>query len=141
MFGEAEKLGDSVTLSWNTDKSVALFTLDNSKREVVDAYIEGNLQILRTWDKAKTLYTVQDISSGQVALTPYLKARLNEITDYVKTNQINVTTAIVMKNNFTGQVMRAFGRLFTRNAHYLKQVYFIDMSQAQEWVKKQQSKT
>lgn len=53
-------------------------------------------------------------------------------------NQINSCTAIVMENNFTGHVMRAFGRLFTINARHLTQVYFTQMSQAQEWIQKQQ---
>lgn len=134
-----EELGNNVTQRWSDDKSTVIFTMSDSNRSSVDAYIIGNLEVLSNWDKSNTLYTIQDIANPNVTLTPYLKARLSEITDYVKSNQITVKSAIVMENNFTGQVMRAFGRLFTINARYLKQVYFTDMSKALEWVQNQQA--
>jgi hypothetical protein len=134
-----EDLGSNVTQHWNNNKTIVTFKMSDSKRSSVDAYIEGNLDVLKTWDKSKPLYTIQDIANPAVTLTPYLKQRLNEITDYVKSNQITVRSAIVMENNFTGQVMRAFGRLFTINARYLKQLYFTDMSKAQEWIKQQEN--
>jgi len=136
----AVKQSDSnVTQHWSDDKTTITFKMLDSTRLSVDTYINGNLEVLREWDKSQTLYTIQDIANPNVTLTPYLKQRLSEVTDFIKTHQIPVRSAIVMENNFTGQVMQAFGRLFTINAKYLTQVYFTDMSKAQEWINKQQT--
>lgn len=140
MIQTPEQAIDSVTHHWDTDLGAVLFEMSDTTRSSVDAYIESNLEILRTWDNTKTLYTIQDISNEAVALTPYLKARLGEVTAYINSNKIQVCTAIVMGNDFTGQVMRIFGRLFTLNARYLKQVYFTDMPAARSWIAFQQNK-
>lgn len=139
MSPRLEKLSGTVTQKWDTELGAILFEMLDTNRESVDAYIDGNLEVLRTWDKSKTLYTIQDISNKAVSLTPYLKGRLNEVTAYIKDNQIQVCTAIVMGNDFTGQVMRIFGRLFTINAKYLKQVYFVDMASARNWISSQKN--
>lgn len=138
MLNQQEQLAKTVSRHWSEDQSTVIFTMSDSSRESVTAYIDGNLDVLKNWDKSKILYTIQDISGPAVMLTPYLKDRLNEVTDHIKSNRLYVRTAIVMENNFTGQVMRAFGRLFTINARYLRQAYFTDMAQAQEWIRKQQ---
>lgn len=136
---EIEQLEVGVTKHWNKDRTVVTFTMSDVSRKAVDAYISGNLEVLGNWDKTKTLFTIQDISNPNISLTPYLKSRLDEITNFIKTNEVNVCTAIVMENNFTGQVMRAFGRLFTVNARYLNQVYFTDLTQATGWISKQKN--
>jgi len=138
MFDTAEILENNVTIQWNADRSVALVTLTESNRKTVDTYIETNLDIFRKWDKSKPIFTIQDISGGKVTLTPYMKERLKEFTDYVNTNKVTMRTALVMENNFTGQVMRTFGRLFGGNSHYLKLVFFTSIDQAHEWIIKQQ---
>lgn len=140
MVQTAEQSSALVTHHWDADLGAVIFELSDVKRVSVDAYIDGNLEVLRTWDKTKTLYTIQDISNKAVSLTPYLKGRLGEITTHINSNQIHVCTAIVMGNDFTGQVMRVFGRLFTINARYLKQVYFTDMASARNWIASQQKK-
>ena len=141
MSSQAEKLADTVTRIWDNDLNAVIFEMADANRVSVDAYIEGNLEILRKHDKTKTLYTIQDISNPAVTLTPYLRKRLDEITTYVKTHQIQVCTAIVMGDSFTGRVMRVFGHLFTINARYLKQVYFTDVAAARNWLAAQQANT
>ncbi len=135
----AQDLGNNVVLQWNNEKTQVTYTLSASRRDAVDTYIESNLDILKNWDHTKTLYTIQDISDDNVALTPYLRERLNEITDYVKDNHIQVRTSVVLSDNLTGQLMQVFGRVFTINAKYLKQAYFTDMLSAQSWINKQQA--
>lgn len=135
-----EQLAPNVTRRRDNALHTVLFEMKDTSRDSVDAYIEGNLEILRNQDKTQTLYTIQDISNPAVTLTPYLKERLNEVTAYIKNNKIQVCTAIVMADNFTGRVMRIFGRLFTINARYLTQVYFTDMSSARNWIASQQAR-
>jgi len=139
MTTEIENLDNDITMEWNISQTQVTFTMSASHRNAVDSYIDANLDILKKWDHAKILYTIQDISSPDVALTPYLKERLNEITDYIKSNQIQVRTGVVLSNNLTGQLMQIFGRIFTINAKYLKQVYFTDIKSAQDWIDRQQT--
>jgi len=140
MLQTVEKLSDTVTRREDTDLSVVIFEILDSNRSSVDVYIDSNLETLRNWDKTKPLYLIQDISNKAVALTPYLKERLNEIMAYIKDNQMQVRTALVIPNDFNGRVAQMFGRLFTANGHYMKQSYFTDIASARNWIISQQKK-
>lgn len=135
-----ENLGHDVIRSWDDERGYFLVKLPESSRETVDIYINTNLEMFRSWDNTKPIYTIQDISGGNVVLTPYLKGRLNEINQSVKDNKLNAYVALVMEESFTGQVMRTFGRLLNMNAKNLHQMFFTDMKQAEKWIAEHQHK-
>ena len=139
MFDSKEEIGNNVTISWSVDKSSVLITLPESSRNSVDIYINTNLEILQNWDVNKPIYMIQNVSSGQVQSTPYLKGRLEEINNVVKTRKINAYVALIIRDDFVGHIMRTFGRLFASNVRTLDQRFFTDQQQAEEWVAKQQA--
>ena len=133
-----EQLGDDVIKEWNPDQSLFKFMLANSSRATVDIYIEGNLEILRDWNNQYPIYEIQDLTHKDLSFTPYLKARINDITSLIKEREITAYVAIVVTNNLTGQFIKAFGRIFEASQ---RTQFFDDMSQAQTWIEKMQSET
>lgn len=132
-----EKLSENVIRRWDTELGAVVFEVSNSDRDSIDVYIESNLETLKEWDKSKPLYMIQDVSNEAVSLTPYLQGRLKEVMVYIKDNQMQVCTALVLTNNLSGQMSRVFGRLFTTNVRHVKQSYFTDMASARNWIASQ----
>lgn len=126
-----------VTVEWLEPNKLVLFRLPDVKRASINAYIDGNLEILHGWDPARPLYTIQDISGPDVELTGYLRSRLSSVADYIKEHQLHVTSAIVMQNDFAGQIMRLFGQAFTIRSQYLTQVFFVNIDSAKTWINQQ----
>lgn len=140
MVRSQENLGNHVIKMWDDEKGYFVVTLPESSRKTVDIYIEGNLDLFRQWDNSKPIYTIQDVSGGNVVLTPYLKERLGELNQWVSNHELEAYVAIVMEESFTGHVMRTFGRLLTMSSKRLHQMFFTDIKQAEKWIVEQQNK-
>ncbi len=134
-----ETLENGVERSWDEDLSAYTFTLPDSNRATVTTYIEAVLESINEWDTSKPYYGIQDIRNPKVSLTPYMRGRLNEITQLYKDRKITCYVALVMNNNFTAGVMKALGQIMSRNNRYITISSFSDTSKAQEWIRQHQS--
>lgn len=133
---EVIQLGDHVTLEWLDEGRIAVFVMKNSTRSAVDAYIDGNLDVIRNWDDSKLFCVMTDASSPDVAVTPYLRERLNEVSDLIKTRELRGFSALVMQRGFMTSIIRLAGNTFLRRAGKLHQRYFLNREQALEWLRK-----
>jgi len=130
-------LENGVVKTWDSDASILTFTIPNSNRATVDTYIEAVLESVKNWDTSNPYYGIQDITSPDVSLTPYLRGRLPEITQLFMDKEINSYIVLVMDNSFTAGVMKAFGRLMSRNTPFVTINFVTDISKAHEWIAKQ----
>lgn len=128
---------EGLTIERLKAESITIYSLHNSKRNTVDAYIDNNLKMLSEAPDGTTIYSLHDLSGGNVPLTPYLRNRLNEVTSYINSSSNPVRTAIVMENDFMGQVMQSFGRIFNMRSRNLVQRYFVNRDDALSWLREQ----
>lgn len=133
-----ENTDNHALIQWNDDHTIVTVTLMGTNRADIDRYIETNLEILRNWEKGETTYLIQNVSGEAVSFTPYLKGRLGEIENLMKTEQLRVFAAIIVGNNLTGHVIQAFGRLFMSNLKDVHQRFFMNMADAHTWLEKEQ---
>lgn len=133
-----ETLENSVVKSWDEELSTFTFTLPDSNRVTVDTYINSVLDSIRDWDASKPYFGIQDIRNPNITLTPYLRGRLNEVTQQYKDRKITCYIALVMGNSFSAGVMKALGQIMTRNNRYITITSFSDIPKAQAWIKQQQ---
>lgn len=134
------ELGSGVTNEWLVENQLIRFTLPNSSRAAVDTYIQSNIDVITKHGTESTLFMVHDISSETAEFTPYLRARLEEISSLVGERGVNIVGAIVVKNDLTGQVMRLFGRVFTSRAGTIQQTFFTSMERAESWMEQRIAK-
>lgn len=137
---EIEQLDHGVTRGWDAALSSYIFSLPDSKRLTVDTYINAALESIKSGDTSKAYYTISDVSSKDVAFTPYLRGRINEISDYARANQRVCYTVLILGTGFTSSIIKTFSRLFMVNARYVIVHTVSDMEQAKKWIKQQQSK-
>lgn len=130
-----ENIADGVKRQWILDGDVVLYTMTDSSKDNVDAYIESNIQMVREWPRPKPFLNVQDISSGEVLLTPYFRTRLQEVEAVLKEYKQDGFSAIILPDTFMFRIFSMFGRFFTQRVGTgLEQRYFTDTDKGIEWI-------
>ncbi|MCU0513216.1 MAG: hypothetical protein MUE40_11685 [Anaerolineae bacterium] len=112
-----------------------LYTLHNAERPNIDAYINDALHGLADLPAGQTLYMLHDLSSPQVALTPYFRARLGEVADYLKAHHITGYSAVVLPDTLMNRIFAIFAGSFSRRAG-VEQRLFTRYDEAATWMER-----
>jgi hypothetical protein len=115
---EAERvyLTPCVTFRWLEQGNAFEISLGSIQRSDVDAYINTNLQLLRDWDIQQPFFSLQDFSSENVSMTPYIRSRLQEVINLMNDRQLTGNSVVIFSPNFQGRVMEFLGRFFPGQA-------------------------
>ena len=131
---------DAVRVEWNEAHDIVTISLLKIDRSSIDAYVDVNIDLLRDWNKADTIYKIQDLSHEDVNPTPYLRNRLKDIYAYIRDKQMSVRVAVVLGTGLPGQIFTIISRVAAITSPNLTQRFFTNMSQAHAWIKKEKRK-
>ncbi len=117
------------------DGQLVISTLSDSRRETIDAYIDSCNEILRAWKNPISINFLHDISHKDVALTPYFRSRLNEISGVIRELNMmeKVHSANLLQNSLMSRIFMLFGDTFSRSSG-VKQKFFVNRQQALDWL-------
>jgi len=134
MTNEAPKqIGPNVTQQWLHDRRMVIFTVQETDRKSVDAWVDAILQIIEDYKGGTRPLFLYDVSSSYATFTPYMRKKFEE--------QVNQTTdetaylAFVFTNNFLQRLVKMFMmRTVSRQQPTLVFQIFFERQQAIEWL-------
>ena len=135
-----EQFGEYITKTWHDEESYFMVKLTDSSRQTLDVYYDVVNNLYKSWDNTIPLYFIQDITDDKISLTPYFRSQIDNLNKQVEKYNINFYLAVVTQNNFTGQIMRMFGRLFANKQDGLNLAFFTDLQKAHDWIVEQKAK-
>lgn len=134
----AESITPHLTREWR-DTNLVVLTMNDVRRENVDAYVKTLRENLDNWNTGKVLYGVYDISAPGMSLTPYYRERLNEFADYSKATGKKTCSAIVVPNTLMFRIFGLFADVFARRTgkEIITQKIFTNREAAWRWIEDQ----
>jgi hypothetical protein len=126
------ELGNNITQEWIVDGPILIFTGQEATRIAVDTWMNAFKNVLEVWPKDKFLHVINDFSSPRSSLTPYAKAKADEIIKQYPA--IFGYTGIVIQENFAGRLIRIW---YGIESSFLKGQtrVFYKRADALEWIK------
>jgi hypothetical protein len=112
-----------------------VYTLTDSSREAVEAYISDAIEMMKRLPPGQPLYTMHDISARSVSLTPHFRTRLNDIADYIREHNLSGSSAVILPNTFMNRIFALFAGSFSRRAN-MEQRLFTRLDDATRWMDK-----
>jgi hypothetical protein len=133
-----EQIAPGLTREWRHGRRMVIYTLTNPSRQAIDAYIDSNIELVKSWPRDQIMYNVQDISHKNMVLTEHFRARLTEVADVVRGHGVRTKAAIILPDTLMFRVFSMFGRFFVnRSRQHIIQRYFVDRKAGIEWVEAQ----
>ncbi len=104
--GWIERVLPGVTLEWVHDRQMALLRLTSISFEAVDAWVDTILQLLAHQSDDHPYLVVYDLSDPQVTLTPYVRARTQEVARAFP--EIKGRVAVLSPRGGAGRLLKLF---------------------------------
>lgn len=131
MNKEHVDFGLGVTRHWEQDGTVVVYTVRKIRRDAFDLYMEAVTQVVSNWEPDALMLSIHDFSD--IAwVPPYAQQRGIDLVKRAK-HLTNKNTAFVLKDNFVGNLSRAF--IGTQIQRWLDHTrIFTDIEEAREWL-------
>jgi hypothetical protein len=107
--GPVETLHPGLTFQWLFNEQVMVFTAQHTSRELVDAWAARIMQLANSWPSGRVMYTINDFSARDCAVTPYNRQKNTELL--ASHPEIAFASAIVLQPNATYYLTRLFVRI------------------------------
>ena len=132
--GEYE-LGHGVTIEWLDNGRMVVFRLSQASRDAIDRYMVAKLALIRNWNPREPLAFISDGSHPDLAMTPYMRAKLPEIGAALRIYGIKSYAAVVIRKGVVGSLIRTFANRFYRKAGDMELAYFSTCADALDWLR------
>jgi hypothetical protein len=124
-------ISENVSFRWLYNGQAYEIITTSARREAIDAYIDTNLAVINQWDSTQPFYSFQDISHKDVSITPYFKARLNDVAVRMAEQGVEGISMVILNNGFSGNLMKLLSRFFVnRIDSAVTQIWFTDADKA-----------
>ncbi len=70
---------DGLSFQWILNDKAAAFVAANATRQVVDAWISKQLELLKTWNPNRIAFVINSFAAPDCVVTPYARQRLNDL--------------------------------------------------------------
>ena len=125
------QISENVTFRWLHDGQAYETATHGSKRDDIDAYINANLAAVQQWNPEQPFYSFQDISHKDVSITPYFKARLENVAEAMKERGVSGISMVILNNGLSGQLLKILSRFFVNSVDSaVTQIWFTDIQKA-----------
>jgi hypothetical protein len=114
---------------------ILCYRLTDSGRETVDAYIDTNQLILQAWDKNEAVLMLHDIAHPAVNLTPYFRARLEEVPPLIAETGVHGRSAMLIGKGVLQMILVLYNRVFAKKASSFEQRFFTERESALAWLR------
>src|SRR5688500_550371 len=75
-----EAIAPGLTRQWLHGGKIVVFKLENSSRELTDAWFEAVLESYKACQPGQLYLSLQDLSARNLTTTPYGRKRIGELT-------------------------------------------------------------
>lgn len=125
-----------LTMQWLKNGKIAAFTLTSPTHQVIEAYFQANYSLMDEADQHpdELMITLHDLSDKNMALTPLLKSRLDNIADRIRHGEVQHRSAVILSKSPLALVFSFFGNTFSRMAKNTIQKFFTDRQEAIRWL-------
>ncbi|MCU0513218.1 MAG: hypothetical protein MUE40_11695 [Anaerolineae bacterium] len=112
---------------------VIVYTFSDSQRETIDAYMADELALLKAQPPGEKLYLMHDMGHPRAVLTPYLRARLEEIPAVVQAASLSGYSATILPDTIMNRILALFVTSFGRRTGMV-QGLFTRREEALRWL-------
>lgn len=125
-------ISENVAIEWFVDDKVVCFSLVGGRRVDVDIFCDSIIETVVSWDKAKPLLIVYDLSRASV--TPYSRKRSDEVYAAIPTDVFG-RTAVIVPHNPIGFLMKNIGQRYMRVMNKrMRREFFYSKEESIKWL-------
>jgi hypothetical protein len=73
---------DGLSFRWILDGKALAFVAANATRRVVDAWIDKQTELLKTWNPNRISFMINSFAAPDCVMTPYARQRLSDLVKY-----------------------------------------------------------
>lgn len=73
---------NKLSFRWILDNKAVAFVAADATRRTVDAWIDKQLELIKTWDPNRVAFMINSFAAPDCVVTPYARQRLNDILKY-----------------------------------------------------------
>ncbi|PJF37372.1 MAG: hypothetical protein CUN49_00750 [Candidatus Thermofonsia Clade 1 bacterium] len=70
---------EALSFQWILNGKALAFVAANATRQVVDAWVAKQLELLKTWDPNRIAFALNSFAAPDCVVTPYARQRLNDL--------------------------------------------------------------
>ncbi|MBO9308936.1 MAG: hypothetical protein J7551_04025 [Chloroflexi bacterium] len=109
---------DGLAFQWILNGKASAFVAANATRRVVDAWIDKQIELLKTWDPNRIAFALISFSAPDCVVTPYVRHRLNDsvkLTEHIRVLSCTIIarsaigTPVMLVSNFVNNIIRRNG--------------------------------
>jgi hypothetical protein len=128
-----EQITAGLTRQWLFDHQIVVFKPSSVTHPAIDAWIDCVKATMEQWPTNLPYLAIHDMTSDNVSLTPYARARAEELIQV--STKAGSCAALVVPRTFVGQVIQMFVR--TQRKQGIHNEIFFSMQAALDWLKPQ----
>lgn len=128
-----EEIIPGLQLEWLYENRIVMLTLSSAERNVIDAYVDLNIAVIRAWPEDRLYLTIQAVRSG-FTMTPYLSRSALEIFKVCRELGISGRNAVIVPHPRLAQIMQLLIQTRRGLTPDLKARMFSDRDQALNWL-------
>ena len=130
-------LVDGLEIEWLDDGKIILFNLKSPTRDLVEAYFQARHLHMDLANETPNIpvLMINDLSSNEMSLTPFLRSRMNELAKRIRSESVHYYSAMVMPKSISGQVFKLAGNVLSRTVRDSVLKFFTDRDQGIHWLR------
>ncbi len=123
-----------VTREWYYENRIVVFSVPTVEREAIDSWYDILKKTMAEWPVGRKWLAMHDVShQAHMVMTPYLRAKANEIYNY-RMDSLRGCIAVAAPRTFVAQLIQLFFAA-QRNKRYATHLFFTRQS-GLEWLKR-----
>src|SRR5690349_10990084 len=138
LYPEQIQVTSDFSYGWIMENRILIVQLNSATRETIDAWMKYSREIRETWDVAKPLMIVADVSQGSFFPSAYTTSELQKILKVRP--EIHSYSAIVLSKNFVSHLIETMVRLGQRQGRPNQNRIFYNREEAVKWLMEQAAK-
>jgi|GEM_PF-2170311 len=128
-----EQIGPHVTQEWRHDGKMTIFTVTETDRKTVDAWMDAIYALIEGYKGQSRPLCLYDVSAPNATFTPYVRKKFED--QAASTTDEEAYLAIVFTRSIFFQVVRLFMERTVRRQHpSMHMRIFFDRQEAIEWL-------
>lgn len=101
-------LGQQVKFEWLAEGKIAVFTVPDATRAVVDIYMDATTALVHEWSLEQPFLMLCDASNGTAPFSMAMRERVERLVRSDEFQALEGRFALVMQRNFLLQIIRMF---------------------------------
>lgn len=123
---------EGLFFQWIMQGDAYVIVLASPSAATIDQYIAWNIAVLNQWKPPQPFFSIQDISHPTITVTPYLRHKLETVSQAIHTSGVTGHSMIILPKGIMGTAMQLFGFIFARKSQPVQQHWCSTYAQAEK---------